>query len=247
MLGSDLVKYLSSSYAITPITKDNYAQNIHTMFDIVINANGNSRRYVANQNPQNDFLASTASIINSIFDFPSQFYIYISSSDVYENHTAEKYTKETELIDPINLQPYGFHKYLAELIVKKYIKKFLILRCSLILGSNLRKGPIYDIIQSHPLYINFASQLQFITTQAIAQIIKILLRNSVVNETLNIGGYGSFNFAKIQKFFNKKIQVSSKAETQIYKMNVRKIKKIYPKLKTSEEYLQESLKELYEK
>lgn len=247
MLGSDLVKYLSSFYSITSITKDNYAQNIHTMFDVVINANGNSRRYFANQNPQDDFFASTVSVMNSIFDFPSKFYIYISSSDVYENHTSEKYTKEKALIDTVNLQSYGFHKHLAELIVRKYKEKFLILRCSMILGTNLKKGPIYDLIYNHPLYITLHSRLQFITTQAIAQIIETLLKNSVANETLNIGGRGSFDFAKIRKLIDKKIQVSPRAETQIYEMNVRKIKSLYPALKTSEEYLQEFIKHLYEK
>ncbi|MBI2599310.1 NAD-dependent epimerase/dehydratase family protein [Candidatus Daviesbacteria bacterium] len=242
MLGSDLVKYLSSTYSVTSITKDNYAQNTQKEFDIVINANGNSRRYWANQNPRDDFFSSTVSVINSIFDFPSKFFIYVSSSDVYENHTAKKYTKEGDSTVSTNLSPYGFHKHLAEVIVKKYKEKFLILRCSMILGSNLRKGPIYDIIQNQPLYITLSSRLQLITTQAIAQIIKTLLKKSVVNQTLNIGGDGSFHFARIQKFLKKKIRISADAETQTYEMSVRKIKKLYPKLKTSEEYLQEFLK-----
>lgn len=237
MLGSDLVKYLSPFFCITQITKDNYARYIHKKFDVVLNANGNSKRFWANQNPQDDFIASTVSVYNSIFDFPSAIYIYISSPDVYENHTGAQYTREDENINVKNLSPYGLNKYLSELIVKKYNEKFLILRCSMILGKNLRKGPFFDIIHGKPLYINLKSELQLITTKAIAGIIKTLLEKSILNEVINIGGRGSFSFAKIQNYFNKEIHISPDAETQIYKMNVKKLNSLYPELKTSEEYL----------
>lgn len=241
MLGSDLVRYLRKEFKITSINRDNYQSQIGKHFDIVINANGNSKRFWANQNPQDDFIASTVSVYNNIFDFPSAIYIYISSPDVYENHTGAQYTKEDETINVKNLSPYGLHKYLSELIVKKYNEKFLILRSSMILGKNLRKGPFFDIIHGKPLYINLKSQLQFITTKAIARIIKILLEKSILNEVINIGGQGSFSFTKIQDYFNKEIHISPDAETQIYKMNVKKLNSLYPELKTSEEYIKEYL------
>lgn len=237
MLGSDLVRYLKKEFKITAINKDNYQTQIGKSFDIVINANGNSKRFWANQNPQDDFIASTVSVYNSIFDFPSTIYIYISSPDVYENHTEAKYTREADEIDPKNLQPYGFNKYLSELIVKKYKEKFLILRSSMILGKNLKKGPFFDIIHGKSLYINLKSQLQLITTDAIARIIKTLLEKSILNEVINIGGRGSFSFTKIKDYFNKEIHISPDAETQIYEMNVKKLNGLYPELKTSEEYI----------
>ncbi len=49
---------------------------------------------------------------------------------------------------------------------------------------------------------------------------------------------------KIGAYFKSGIQELSKAETQIYEMNIEKIKKLYPKLKTSEGYLKEFLKTL---
>lgn len=241
MLGSDLVKYLSPFFCITQITKDNYPRYIHKKFDVVLNANGNSKRFWANQNPQDDFIASTVSVYNSIFDFPSAIYIYISSSDVYENHTGVKYTQEADEIDPKNLQPYGFNKYLGELIVKKFKEKFLILRSSMILGSNLKKGPFYDIFHNSPLFITSKTKLQLITTQAVADIVKTLLEKSIICETLNIGGEGTFDFTKIQEYIDHKFQISSKAETQIYEMNVEKIKSLYPSLKVSSEYLEDFL------
>ena len=59
-----------------------------------------------------------------------------------------------------------------QIIIKKYSKKFLILRPSTILGTNLKKGPVYDILQGNPLFITTNSSLQIITTFTIAKIIK---------------------------------------------------------------------------
>ncbi len=243
MLGSDLVRYLRAKFDVTPIHKENYQTCVGSSFDIVINANGNSRRFWANQNPQDDFFASTVTVYQSIFDFPCDIYIYISSPDVYGNHIKPAYTKENEKIDPKNLQPYGLHKYLGESIVKKYKEKFLILRSSIILGENLKKGPIYDIIHDNPLFITLDTKLQLITTRAIAEIIETLLENAAVRDTINVGGEGSFSFKKIREYFDKEIKILPKAETQIYEMNIEKLKHLYSNLETSEEYLQEFLKD----
>lgn len=243
MLGSNLVRYFRRYFQVIAIHKENYDSHMGKSFDILINANGNSKRFWANKNPQEDFIASTTSVYKSIFDFSSDLYIYISSPDVYENHTGPEYTKETREIDPENLKPYGFNKYLSELIVKKYKKKFLILRCSMILGAGLKKGPFYDITRNNPLFATSETRLQLITTQAIAEIIKSLLGKHILNTTLNVGGMGTFAFTKINEYFDKDIHISPDAEKQIYEMNIEKIKHLYPFLKTSKEYLRDFLKE----
>lgn len=243
LLGSDLVRFLNANFKTDSITRENYKKKKGTYYWVFINANGNTKRFWANQNPFDDFLASTVSVYQSIFDFPSNLYIYISSADVYENHTNPKYTSETKKINPANLQPYGFNKYLAELIVKKYKQNFLILRHSMILGKNLKKGPIFDILHNKPLFINLKSKLQLITTHAIAEIIEILIRNFRASDTINIGGKGSFSFTKIQKYFNRKIKILPKTETQIYELNIHKLENKYSNLKTSDEYLKKFIKD----
>lgn len=243
MLGSDLVRYFREHFQLTAIHKKNYDSHIGESFDILINANGNSKRFWANKNPQDDFLASTVSVYRSIFDFPCDTYIYICSPDVYENHTGPEYTKESQKIDPKNLQPYGFNKYLSELIVKKHKKKFLILRCSMMLGAGLKKGPFHDIVHNNPLFVTSETRLQLITTHAIAEIIKRLLDKHVLNTVLNVGGMGTFAFAKINEYFNSNIHVLSDAQRQIYEMSVEKVKHLYPSLKTSEEYLRDFLRD----
>lgn len=242
MLGSDLIKNLNPYFVVTPISKDNYLEHVNAKFDIIINANGNSSRFWANQNPQDDFINSTASVHKSIFDFTADLYIYISSPDVYVDHSVKKYTGENEKINSAKLSPYGFHKYLSELIVKKYVNKFLILRSSMILGTNLKKGPFYDIINNNPIFVTLDTRLQLITTSAISDIIQTLIKRKVVNETINVGGIGTFVFKKIHEYFNKNIQFSPEAQAQIYEMNVKKLRSLYPDLMTSDKYLERYMK-----
>lgn len=246
MLGSDLVRYLSAKFHITSINKKNYSTHIGDSFDIVINANGNSKRYWANNNPVEDFIVSTESVYKSIFDFKHKIiYIYISSSDVYENHSISRYTHENTIIKPEHLSSYGLHKYISELLVKKYATNYLLLRSSMILGTNIKKGPLYDIFHRLPLYITKDSKLQFITSKEIATIIHFLLQNKIHNQIFNMGGRGSFSFLNIEKFIKIPITYSENGEKQQYEMNVMKLLKLYP-LKTSTEYLQNYLK-TYEK
>ena len=88
-------------------------------FDLIINANGNAKKYLANQNPHADFEASLRSVALSLNDFQCQKYIYISTVDVYEDTTSELTTLESAQINLMNLDTYGFHKRLAELVVMR--------------------------------------------------------------------------------------------------------------------------------
>lgn len=240
MLGSDLVKYLNQSFLVTSISKNNYSQFINHSFDVVVNANGNSKRFWANENVLEDFDISTVAVYKSIFDFKYSTYIYISSSDVYKDHSNPLSTSESQLNDLEGLSTYGLHKYLSEIIVKSNCPNYIILRSSMILGKNLKKGPIFDIINNKPLFISPTSRLQMITTYEIANVITFLIDKKIENDIFNVGGKGIVDFKKIQTYFSISITSSKKAETQSYEMNVSKLNRLFP-LKTSEEYLQEFL------
>lgn len=247
LLGFDLVRFLtskkssSSSFDVTSITRDTYEENKDKEFDLFINANGNSKRFWALQNVLQDFESSTVSVYKTMFDFQFKKYVYISSIDVYPDPSSPQKTQEDQSIKITDQNAYGFHKYLSEQIVKKYTSDWLILRSSMILGSNMKKGPFYDILNGNSILVTLNSKLQLITTNAIAEIIKALVDKSVLCETINVGGAGAFVFGKIGKYFDKEIEVSPEAQKQVYEMDVEKIKRLYPDLKTSEEYLQEFL------
>lgn len=243
MLGSDLVRYLSDRFSVTGINKENYSKYIGHSFDILINANGNSKRFWANQHPLEDFNLSTESVYHSVFDFPTDLYIYISSIDVYVKHNSVKNTDEKTIIDPQKLEPYGLHKYLSEMIIRRYAKNYLLLRSSLMLGRTLKKGPFFDIKMQQPLYISSSSRLKIITTKEIAQIVIKLIGKNIKNETFNMGGVSTFSFKRANKYFEKKISYRPDAKEQIYEMNVSKLKIIFS-LKSSNFYVKDYLQGL---
>jgi len=240
MLGLDLVKYLSSYFSVTSISKENYSQFIGNSFDIIINANGNSKRFWANENVFEDFNISTVSVYKSIFDFKYFTYIYMSSSDVYKDHSNPLSTLESQSTDSEGLSAYGLHKYLSEIIVKNNCPNYIIFRSSMVLGKNLKKGPIYDILNSKSLFISESSRIQMITTVEIANIIKFFLDQNKTNNVINVGGKGTVNFKNIQNYFSIPVVFSKETEKQVYEMNVDKLNKLFP-LKTSLEYLREFL------
>ena len=240
MLGSDLVKYLNQSFSVTSISKENYSQFINHSFDVLVNANGNSKRFWANTNPLDDFIASTVSVYKSLFDFKFNAYVYISSSDVYVDHSSSASTSEDQTQDASKLSSYGLHKYLSERIVENHCKSYIILRASMLLGQNLKKGPIYDIIRKKSLYISEFSRLQMITTKEIANVIIFLIDKKISNDIFNLGGKGTVNFKTIQTYFSAPVVFSKDAEEQIYEMNVGKLDKLFS-IKSSEKYLREFL------
>ncbi len=260
MLGSDLVEFLGKDFETTAIDKEDYDAHRGASFDALINANGNSRRFWANQHPAEDLIASTVSVEKSMSDFVFGTYVYISSSDVYENHESPQTTREDEVIRSETLSPYGLHKYLAEQIVRDRAPSFFILRSSMILGRQLKKGPFYDMLEKSPLFITAGSRLQAITTAAVAQVITLLLgldppspqlhqgsdgqarlrRTSRRNEVFNMGGKGTFEFKDLAKYASEPVAFREDAERQIYEMNVEKLGARYP-LRSSTEYVEEFL------
>ncbi len=244
MVGSDLGRYLTSYFENTSqIDRENYDRYRGKGFDVVINANGNSNKVWADKHVLSDFAESVTSTYESLFDFPCKTYVYISSADVYDNHTSEKFTSESESINPENLSAYGLHKYLSECIVRNLKKEHVILRCPMILGSKLKKGPIYDILHNSRIFVSKDSAFQMITTKELAQIIYALLSQNITHEVFNVGGKDTVLLNKITDYIKKPITFPKNGPMHTYEMDVSKLNDIY-RLKTSGEYLQDFLKEL---
>lgn len=244
MVGSDLLTFLKPYFqSISGIDRENYNKYRGQGFDIVINANGNSNKVWANDNILADFMASTTSTYQTLFDFPCKTYVYISSSDVYPDHTSKKATSESKTIEVEKLSPYGFHKYLSECIVRNFMKNYIILRCPMILGTKLKKGPIYDILHNMRLFINKESAFQMITTKELSKIISFFLEKNITKEVFNVGGRGTVLLSEITKYIQRPLTFPKNGETDIYETDISKLGKIYP-LKTSVEYLKDFLKNL---
>jgi nucleoside-diphosphate-sugar epimerase len=235
-LGKNLTEYFSNiGYEVKKISRKNYSHHLKSYFDLLINANGNSKKFWANQNPEQDYIASVESVKKSLTDFKFNFYLYISSSDVYPDHGEIKKTLESQNIDTKKLTPYGLHKYQAEQLVKA-LPNYLILRLSAMVGPNLKKGVIKDIMDGTDLFISQDSYLQFITTDEVGRVIYELLNKKVKNEVFNLGGSGKVLVSEIFSILNKTSNIRLDAKRQTYEMNIQKLNSLI-NLNTSKEYL----------
>ena len=239
LLGKELeTLFLEEGLDVCGITRQTYNFWKGESFDILVNSNGNSSRYLSNQNPNCSFKESVISVVNTLQDFKATKYIYISSSDVYGENS---FGKEEDTIKPEKLEAYGLHKYMAELIIRNMHKCHLILRCSSILGKEMKKGPVYDILNNNLLFVSKDTTIQLIMNTEISKIISSLIHRDIKNEIFNVGGIGNLSIEEIGKIMCIPIKTPKEKRKKNHTMDVFKLSNFY-KLKTSTEYLIDLLK-----
>lgn len=159
-VGSAIADVLKS-HLVVYITKEKYDFLKNTVFDVIINANGNSRKYWGNSHPEEDFEKSVTSVFKSIYDFHYSKYIFISSIDAEIPNCS-----------------YGFNKFLAEEIVRFHCKDFSIIRLPNVIGKNATKGPVFDIINRNKIYLTNNSTLMLMDVNEISINLKNLLETN---------------------------------------------------------------------
>lgn len=194
-IGNNLVK----DFQGVSITKDSPPSR-HT---ILINANGNSRKGLPEVDPLADFDLSVRSVLQSVTQMEYDTYVYLSSCEVYGDLTQN--TKEDTVLDVTKMSRYGLSKYLAESIVRKYCKKWLIIRLNGPIGPGMKKGPVYDILKGDKLWLSGKSQFQIIHTKYLSQFIRLLLDSGVTNEVYNFTGHGTIALNDVMSILNRRI------------------------------------------
>ena len=212
LVGSAIFNRLKDEHYVVAITRQSYPRHIGAEYDVLINANGNSRKYWANQNPLEDYDLSVSSVMSSLFDFKYKKYIFISSIDAEEPRGH-----------------YGFNKRIAEDLVKQYADKWQIVRLCSVIGKNMNKGPVYDIKHGNPVYLTSGSTLQLITDTEMAEEINKRLHYS--SNLLTRLYTKNIYIRDIGGVLECPVQISPKAREEIYRFS--------PGigLKTSEQYL----------
>jgi nucleoside-diphosphate-sugar epimerase len=132
-----------------------------------------------------------------LVDFRYRRYVHLSSCDVYPTCDSAETTREEQIPDPARQSPYGFHKYLAEQCVQHVAREWLILRFGGFVGPGLKKNAIYDILRGGPLYLDPASELQYLHTARAAEIAFRLLDGGVGNEVFNVCGKGVVRLSEV--------------------------------------------------
>lgn len=213
------------------ITRGNYQQFVGQPCDILVHAAGNSKTYLADQRPLEDFSQSVALVLRTIEDFRPGFYVLISSVDIYPDLSNPANNHEQASFSPLRSSVYGFHKHLAELVAQKHAPRWLITRLAGMIGPGLKKNPVYDILHRQPLRIHPDSQYQFMSTDAVAQAIWQLVRGGYSHDCFNICGSGTISPRQIGALARMPLDtslISAETRPRVVHISTEKINSIVP-------------------
>ena len=213
-----------AGWQVTVVGREDYAGQVQERFDVVINANGNAKRFRANSDPLWDFDSSVRPVYQSLFDFHFSHYVLISSVDVYNDTSTPATTAEVTPIDLARLPPYGFHKRLAELCVIRHARSWQIVRLAQMVSADLKKGPLFDVLNGRPLWVHPTTQLHYMHTRTAGEVIIELIARAPRNEIYNVCGRGSVEFSRIVELIgvNGHGAVYADSERQLYRINTDK-------------------------
>ncbi len=190
-VGSAFVRHLGSrGIDAGQVTRETYARLAGLESDVVIDAAANSRKFLAESAPFEEFDLSVSHRVRTLRDFPAEVHVHVSSVDVYSDLTSPATTREETPIDIAKTSNYGFHKLLAEQIVEHHARRWLIVRLGGMVGPGLRKNPVYDILNGCPLRIHPDSQYQFMHTDDMARLVWLLVEKQAAGEVFNVCGEG---------------------------------------------------------
>lgn len=169
-VGSAICTYLERiGEPFTGIDLHNYSEHVGASCSYLINADGNSSKRLADNDPLEDFSRNVESTLRALHDFRYDAYLHVSSIDVYNDTANPERNAEDAAIKYRMLSPYGFHKWLAERMVERYAPKFVIYRLGGMFGANMRKGPAFDILNGLPVWYSPASEFLFLDTALVAE------------------------------------------------------------------------------
>lgn len=228
-VGSAFVRHLSTiaGVELRTVTRHDYAHKRGPSSDVTIDCAGNSRKYLADERPIEDFDLSVAHRLRTLHDFPARRHLHVSSVDVYSDLTSPDTTREETPIDATRTSRYGFHKWLAEELVRHYCSGCLIVRLAGMVGPGLRKNPVHDVLHGKPLRIHPDSQYQFLHTTAVATMAWSLIEHGGEHEVVNICGEGLISPREIARMAGVKVDLSllaADAAPRIVNVDTRRLK-----------------------
>ena len=199
-MGSAYVQMLADrGIEHTVITRENYDSHRGTSCDILINANENSKKFLADRDPIGEFDMSVRSVAETLDAFEAGTYVHLSTGDVYPNQTTPNVSTENQLIEPSRLSRYGLHKYLAEQIVIDTHPDWLIIRMGGFVGPGLKKNAVYDMLTGAKVRLFPESELQFINTDNGAALVWQLIEKGVRREVVNLGARGLVHLGDLHR------------------------------------------------
>jgi nucleoside-diphosphate-sugar epimerase len=224
-VGSAIFAHFWAKYPsqVTGIGRENYA-DAPKNYDVLINANGNPSKRLADKEPKTDFGMNVASAMAALADFGFGKYIHISSVDVYNDHEDQDRNKEDGEITEQYLSNYGFDKLMAERLVRRYAKSHLIFRLGGMVGPNLKKNMVYDIMHLGKTFVSPLSKYQYIDTPSVARVISEILEQGIENETFNLCGEGTVTGEEVAEMAGKGLEMALYEQPrENYDINISKV------------------------
>jgi UDP-glucose 4-epimerase len=153
LVGCDLAEFNSDEYRyykVSILSPDFDSIFGNHAFDVCINASGSGNVGFSVSLPFSDFEANThavAKVLDTIRKFqPTCKYIHISSAAVYGNPIALPII-ETGAMAP--LSPYGYHKWMSEILCQEFHRLFKLKVCIVrpfsVYGERLKKQLFWDL------------------------------------------------------------------------------------------------------
>lgn len=161
-------------------------------FDVCINASGSGNVAFSVADPLSDFEVNTfsvAKVLNTLIRLKTTCkYIHISSAAVYGN---PKYLPVNEFDEMVPVSPYGYHKFMSELLCKEfhffYNVPIVILRPFSVYGNGLNKQLLWDICEkinaadSITLYGTGNESRDFVHISDLCELVSIIISKSLFN------------------------------------------------------------------
>jgi dTDP-4-dehydrorhamnose reductase len=215
---------LRTSQEIYLITKDLDTSNLPEL-DIVINANGNSNKVKAENEPLFDFESNCCETLRYVLlaNKLNALYVHISSEEalIGKFSLTGYLNNSTENIFGSN---YTFSKNIGELLVERFAQAWLIIRPSSLIGNNLKKGPIFDILNNKPIWLTKDSTLQLMRTKTTA-LLALKLSNLRIdkqfnNSTFNLSAVDSVTINEVAAVLQKNVICQNEMPKKITAMDV---------------------------
>lgn len=145
-------------------------------FNMVVCAGVSAQKWLANQEPEDDFNA-IQKLISHLKTITCQKFILISTVDVFQNPIA---VNEKTNVNEEKLHAYGLHRRYLEKFVMSYFDDYLIVRLPGLVGPGLRKNIIFDFLNSNNLdLIDSRGSFQFYPMVNLWSDIQIALANKL--------------------------------------------------------------------
>jgi nucleoside-diphosphate-sugar epimerase len=223
-------------YTVSAVDIDNYKDFQGSEADLLINAAGNSRKFIDDQDPVKGYKLSVASVMQILHDFRFKSYIHLSSGAVYPDEGHPQKNGEETPLQPSKMTRYGFHKWLAEQLVQHYAPKHLIVRMGGFVGPGLKKNALFDLLTGDPLFVHPDSEFQYMDTRDLAKAVFTLYEGAAGNETLfNLSAHGTVSVRQAAAWAGRQLPEESLSRPKVRaELNVDKAVRIITLPETAE-------------